>query len=376
MKDKKFFLSIVTFINPLLFARFMAWEFITQNIDIVWALIILVIILVVVKAIFMIIHSRFRKLAKKTKSTFDDALVCMIGQPVYWVIVLIGANLILKDVNYAVQHAQQLNLGFKIAWAVWGMFLMMRIVKGLIEWYISDAAIKSKVKIEATALSILKRIIYVVIIIVGVMVVLSYLGVAITPLIASLGIGGLAVALALQDTLANYFSGIYISTDKSISLGEYIELDQSGDNDLKGYVDRIGWRTTRIKTLSNNFVIVPNRKLAESVITNYDQPDKQMCFSIDIGVAYGSDLDKVEKVTIDVAKQVIKKVDGAVKNFEPFIRFKEFGDSNIKFAVNLRVQEFVNQYLLKHEFIKALKKRYDKEKIEISLPATKVYVRK
>jgi len=368
-----FFLSVKKkYINTHLFVLFMDWGALAQYKDIIISVIILIIILIVVKFIFVFIQRHMKKAAAKTKTTLDDKMVDIIGPPIYWAIVLVGAHFILKYVDYVVQHSDQFNLWFKIAWTAWGVFLLIYITKGLMEWYIQDYSQKGKMKIEPTGLNILKKIIYVVIIAIGIIMILKYLGIEITPLVASLGIGGLAVALALQDTLSNYFAGIYISTDKSVRIGEYIELD----NGLKGYVDKIDWRTTRIRMLSNNFVIVPNKKLADSVITNYYQPEKQMSVIVPVGVAYSSDLDKVEKVTIDVAKQVMKKVEGSVKEHDPFIRYNEFGDSNINFSVILRVEEFVNQYLLKHEFIKALKKRYDKEKIEIAFPCRNVYMRK
>ncbi|MFH1506769.1 MAG: mechanosensitive ion channel family protein [archaeon] len=347
-------------------------DFILQNKDLMWAVVILIIILVVVRFVFMFIHRHMKKAAKKTKTTLDDAIVEIIGQPIYWAIVLVGVYWILRGVHYFVLHADLFNLAFKIAWTAWGILLLIRLTRGLMDWYIRDFAQNGKIKIEPTGLNILRKIIYIVIIAVGLIIILRYLGVEITPLVASLGIAGLAVALALQDTLSNYFAGIYISTDRSIRLGEYIELD----NGLKGYVDKIEWRTTRVRTLSNNFVIIPNKKLADSVITNYYQPEKQMSVKVHVGVAYHSDLEKVEKVTIDVAKQTMKQVEGTVQDFEPFIRYREFGDSNINFSVILRVQEVVNQYKLVHEFIKNLKKRYDKEKIEIAFPCRNVYMRK
>ena len=229
---------------------------------------------------------------------------------------------------------------------------------------------KTDIPIPTTGLtySIIKGVILVV----GALVVMGSLGISITPLITALGVGGLAVALALQDTLSNLFAGIHILVEKPIRVGDYIKLETGQE----GYVDDIGWRTTRIRMLPNNMVIVPNSKLAQSVLTNYYYPDKEMAVVIQVSVAYGSDLDKVERVTIEVAKQIQKAVPGALESFEPFIRYHTFGDSGIGFSVILRVKEFVDQHLLKHEFVKALHKRYAKEKIEIPFPQRVVYLKK
>jgi small-conductance mechanosensitive channel len=217
----------------------------------------------------------------------------------------------------------------------------------------------------------LKNIIDVFLIIIAILLILAALNVEITPLIASLGIGGLAVALALQPTIANYFSGLYITADRSIKVGDYIELE----NGMKGYVENISWRSTKIRTLPNNLVIIPNSKLTDMIVTNYYDPVEEMSIVLQCGVSYSSDLEKVEKVTIEVAKEILSKVEGGVKEFEPFIRYHTFGDSNIEFSIILRVRDFVSKYLITHEFIKALKKRYDKEGIEISFPARNIYMR-
>jgi small-conductance mechanosensitive channel len=195
------------------------------------------------------------------------------------------------------------------------------------------------------------------------------LGVEITPLVAGLGVGGIAVALALQSTLSNYFAGIYIAKEKAIKIGDFVQLE----NGLTGHVYEIGWRTTKIKTPTDNMIVIPNSNLSNMIVTNYHEPAEEMSVSLACGVSYESDLEKVEKVTTDVAKKVLRKMPGGVKNFEPVVRYKEFGDSNINFSVILRVKSYSDQFLVIHEFIKELMKAYKKNKIEISYPVRKIY---
>ena len=152
-------------------------------------------------------------------------------------------------------------------------------------------------------------------------------------------------------------------------IGDFIEMEGG----VSGFVEDIGWRSTRIRTLPNTMIVVPNSKIASTIITNDSLPVPEMGIVIQCGVAYTSDLEKVEKVTIDAARKIQKTVKGAVKDFEPFIRYHTFGDSNINFSIILRVESFVDRYLVTHELIKSLKKRYDKEAIEISWPVRKVY---
>lgn len=215
--------------------------------------------------------------------------------------------------------------------------------------------------------SILINITNIIVFIIGGLVVLQTLGISITPILTALGVGGLAVALALQDTLSNLFSGLQIIVTRQIEIDDYIQLE-SGE---KGYVTDITWRNTTIKMLSNNLVIVPNSKIAKALMTNFSKPQKEMSVLIDIGVSYGSDLEKVERVTIEVAKEVMERLEeeiGFIEEFEPFIRYHTFAAYSINFTVILRVTEFVNQYLLKHEFVKALHKRYQQEGILIPFP--------
>lgn len=176
--------------------------------------------------------------------------------------------------------------------------------------------------------------------------------------------GGLAVALALQDTLSNLFAGIHTIASRKIRPGDYLKLDTGQE----GYVADITWRYTTIRTLANNMVIIPNAKIASAVATNFSLPEPEIAISVDVGVGYGSDLDQVESVTMDVARTVMMEIEGGIPGFEPSIRYNKFDESSINFAVNLRAKEFANQYLIRHELIKRLQKRYRQEGIEIPFP--------
>ena len=246
---------------------------------------------------------------------------------------------------------------------IWAVFVLYRLTKVAMEKWISlNPQLQSMPKLFI-------KIVNVIIYIIGFIIILRYFNIEITPLVATLGIGGIAIGFALQDTLSNFFAGLHIVSDKPIRIGDFMEIEGG----VSGYVDDIGWRTTRIRTLPNTLVIVPNSKIASSMITNDSLPVPEMSIVVQCGVAYSSDLEKVEKVTIDAAKKIQKNTPGAVNDFEPFIRYHTFGDSNINFSIILRVKTFVDKYLVTHEFIKELKKAYDKEGIEISWPVRKIY---
>ena len=204
----------------------------------------------------------------------------------------------------------------------------------------------------------------------GTLVVLDSMGVSITPIIASLGIGSLAVALALQPTLENFFSGIQLVTDKPVQVGHYIRLE-SGE---EGMVQKIGWRSTWICLPNNNTIVIPNKLLVNSRVTNFFYPNTELAVPVNVTAAYGADIEKLEKVTLDVGRDVQKTVAGAVPGIEPVLRYQGFGDSGINFTVVLRGKDFQSTALVKHEFIRRLHLRYRQEGIVIPYP-TRVVIK-
>lgn len=206
---------------------------------------------------------------------------------------------------------------------------------------------------------------------IGLLVILQSLGISITPILTALGVGGLAVALALQDTLANLFAGIHVIASEQVRPGDYVKLS-SGE---EGYVHDIAWRYTTIRSLPNNMVIIPNSKLSSALVTNYYLPDKEMAVLVNAGVSYDSDLENVEKVTREVAREIMVSVEGGVPEFNPFIRYNAFGDSSVNFTVVLCVKEFAGQHIIRHEFIKRLHRRYLQEGIEIPFPIRTVIMK-
>jgi small-conductance mechanosensitive channel len=207
------------------------------------------------------------------------------------------------------------------------------------------------------------------ILILGSLILLQTLGIEITPIITTLGISGLAVGLALKETLENLFSGFYLLISKQIRTGDYIKLDSTHE----GYITDINWRNTTIKELSNNIIIVPNSKLASAIFTNYHLPAKEVTLTVNVGVDYESDLEHVEEVTVEVAKEVVQEVAPELIETVPFIRFQNFGDFSIDFKVYIRVNEFFDQRLAKHIFIKKLHRRFQKEGIKIPFPIRELY---
>jgi small-conductance mechanosensitive channel len=192
--------------------------------------------------------------------------------------------------------------------------------------------------------------------------------VAISPLLTALGVGGLAVALALQETLANLFSGINILVAKQIKVGDFVKL-ATGE---EGHIVDMNWRNTTINTPAENMVVIPNQKFASSTITNYSLPVAACYIAIPLGVSYESDLDHVEKVTGEVAKEILQETKGGDISFEPFVEFSSFAEYSINFNVILRVQTITDQSSILHQFIKKLHVRYQQEGIIMPFPTKTV----
>jgi small-conductance mechanosensitive channel len=212
--------------------------------------------------------------------------------------------------------------------------------------------------------SLTRNVVWVLIAVLGLLVILNGLGLSITPMLTALGVGGLAVALALQEPVANFFAGLFITLAGQIRVGDYVKLDSGQE----GYVVDFSWRSTRLRTLANNLIVVPNAKLAQAIVVNHHLPSQDLAVLVDVGVDYASDLRHVERVVMEVGREVMAQVPGGVPAFEPFIRYHTFGDSSINFTVILRAREFVDQYLIKHEFVKRLHTRFNQEGIVIPFP--------
>jgi small-conductance mechanosensitive channel len=229
---------------------------------------------------------------------------------------------------------------------------------------------KNNLIIPATGLSL--TVVTVVIWTVGILVVLSGLGVSITPILTALGVGGLAVALALQETLSNFFAGLHLLMDKPLRVGDFVKLESGQE----GYVEDIGWRTTRIRMLPNNTVIIPNNKITQSILTNYYLPELRMALLIPISVSYDVDPDRVEHVLMEEATKGIGQIPGLLAEPAPFVRFiPGFGQSSLDFTLICQVREFTDQYLVQHELRKRILRRFKAEGIVIPYPQQTVHLR-
>ncbi len=288
---------------------------------------------------------------------------------VLWAVVLalyVAVEVAGEDAHLPRRLAQQLSVGLEVAVIVSVTFT----VAGVVGTLITRAGERGALGGPVTGL--VRTASRALVLVVGLLILLSTLGIQITPLVTALGVGGLAVALALQDTLSNLFAGMHLLADRPIRVGDYVRIADT----VEGYVVDVGWRSTRVRMLQNNVVVVPNKKVAESIITNYDLPESRMSLLIPVGVGYGSDPDHVERVLVDEATRAATEVPGLLADPAPFVRFiPGFGEYALQFTLICQVATFVDQYTVQHELRKRLLRRLRREGIEIPFPVRTVELR-
>lgn len=197
--------------------------------------------------------------------------------------------------------------------------------------------------------------------VVGGIIIAENLGIAITPLVTTLGIGSLAIAIALQDTLGNLFAGLYIKADQPLQVGHYVRLSTGEE----GYVEHIGWRNTQIRELPHATVYVPNSKLVQSNISNHHSRSDDSVVSVHLRVHCNNDLEKVEQATCQVAREMFKSLCQQDSRCDTVVRFSAFNTSGVDFAVTLSGRGLTDNFLFKHEFVKRLHRRYQEERITV-----------
>jgi len=202
--------------------------------------------------------------------------------------------------------------------------------------------------------------------ILGTIIFLDNIGVTLTAVWTTLGVGSVAVALALQETLSNFFSGLYLLADGPIGPNDYIKLDSNQE----GQVLRIGWRSTTLLTLSNNYVVIPNSTLAKAIITNFSAPEQRTGCSVNVAVAFGTDPRAVEKALLESARDAIRDgLDGLLDLPEPSVSFiPGFGDWSLNFSLNVQVRQYTDQFRVQSELRKRIIGKLPAAGIEMPFP--------
>ena len=305
----------------------------------------------------------------RTPTDLDSRLVKSVRWPTTLGFVVLGAYLAFT-VPLDLTESQQSQVD-TVGQAL-GVMIVITVVVGLlssaIDWYLASLATSATRVVDLRLLPLIRRVGGVIIYAIGGLLLMDVLGINISPLIAGLGLGGLAVALAIQPTLANLFAGTYVMTEGVIATGDYIQLE----NGLKGYVVEVGWRSTRIRDWRNNLVVVPNSKFAETIITNFQQPTQAVNVYFECGTSYDSDLYRVEEICLEVMDTVVDSHPMAIKEYGKYFAFDNFGDSNVNFWLFVQATDRWGSFVVQSDMMKLLHKRFQEEGIVINYPVRRL----
>lgn len=311
-----------------------------------------------------------RKLTSRSKTKLDDYMIKAVAR-------MIRLGLIIAGVLYAIYYLwPEAQIGsyllsdlYVVIGFIWGGLAVQKIERAVSKWYTDELGSKTG-KSSQTIFSFIDSLSAMGIWLIVLMLILQRFGVEIGPLLAGLGIVGVALALGLQDTLSGIFSALYIAVDQPLRIGDYVRLSDG----TEGFVEDISWRSVRLETFAENTIVIPNSQIAKMTITNYYLPKARTGATVPFGVSYNADLDKVEKAALEESARVMKEL--GVEDYEPVFRVSEFGDSAIDCKVILRAGEYADRGKLISDVMRAIKKRFDKEKIEIPFPQLDVHTKK
>ena len=311
---------------------------------------------VVAMLVNFVVLRRLSALTKYTRGNWDDVLIAEVRKRMPFWGLLVGLWLSVGHWPLGTTWAWFLPTALAATLILSVTMTLAAVATGMVADYGQTATHGAPVP------GLVTNIVRFIIIALGLLVVLGRFGVEITPILAALGVGGLAVALALQDPLSNLFSGMFVTVAGQLRIGDYVRTDFG----VEGTVTDFNWHSTRITAPSGDPVIVPNSRIAKAVVTNFSMPSREVAFAVEFVLAPGTDLARLEQVTLEVAKEVERSVDGGVAAFDPLMRVLAYVDLGIRIAVVMRAQSFADQALLKHELLKRLDARYRKEGIAVA----------
>ena len=321
--------------------------------------------IVVAFLVFKVVFPLIVRFTNWTPTDLDSSLVKSVRWPVTFGILVLGAYLAVTiPLGLSGSEQDRADTIARAAGIVVGITVVVGLLSSAIDWYLATLATRTNHVVDLRLFPLFRRVGGVITYGIGALLVLDVMDINISPLIAGLGLGGLAVALAIQPTLANLFAGTYVMTEGVITTGDYIELEGG----MAGYVVEVGWRSTRIRTWGNNLVVVPNARFAETIITNYQQPVPAVNVYVTCGVSYDSDLDLVEEVSREVMNDLVENDPNAIRSYGSWFAFDAFGESNVNFWLFLQSRDRLASFNLQSSLIKNLHRRFKEEDITINYP--------
>lgn len=333
---------------------------------------IIVVSLVTAFVVMWVFGRIFARFAAKTETTLDDKIIKAIKRPGFYLILTFGLSVLVEHLHTAFPDDGEWVYKYVdgVIWIIGASLIalmIMRLVNVFGSWLTKNIASRSDSDMYAEFLPLINRLLRVVVFVVALVTVLSHFNVDVNGLLAVLGVGSLAIALAAKDTIANMISGFIIMIDRPFRAGDRVILS-SGE---KCDVHKIGLRSTSFKTFENTLIILPNENLITSKIENVTYPNSQIRVKVTVGVAYGSDVEQVKKILIKCISDHPKTLDDP----EPVVHFTDLADNSINFSAVGRVDLVTDQYTTQNEIRQMIYDRLNEAGIEIPFPQRTVWMK-
>lgn len=290
----------------------------------------------------LVVKGRLTRLARATEGEWDDILIAELTARIPLWSVLVGVWI---SVSYWPLHERWLQT-ISRAISVVGFASVTFAAAAVATRLVGVYGPRATPGVPVSGLT--RNVVRLVIVALGVLVMLNELGVEIRPMLAALGVGGLAVALALQEPLSNLFAGLFISMARQVRIGDQVRLDSG----IEGRIVDFNWRSTWLEVGTGNVAVIPNAKLSQAIVTNYNLPTPEVTVPVDFVVGYDSDAAEVERIAGAVAREVMATVDGAVHTYKPPVRFGAMNDRGLLMTAVLRAKTFGDVPGLRHAFIR------------------------
>lgn len=332
------------------------------------AITILIVFFILAQITNFLFNKVFTMFTSRTKTDIDDKIMRILNMPIFYTVVLFGAYQSFNYIGALAKYSGDFSRIIKSLIIIIWTYAIAKLAGVIITEVGFKFAARTKSALDDELMPLFQKLSAIIIYFAGIMFLLRTWNIDITPLLASAGIAGFVIAFAAQDAISHLFGGVSIYFDKPFKVGDRVQLE-SGEI---GDVLEIGIRSTRIKTFDETVIIIPNSKIASSKIINYNQPELKIKSKVEIGVSYGSDIDKVKNLLLDIAK----KTEGVEKEPAPSSYFTEFGEYALKFLLIAWVDSPKKQFAVKAKINEEIYRRFKKEGIEIPYPTQNVIVKK
>ncbi|MCJ7569397.1 MAG: mechanosensitive ion channel family protein [Anaerolineales bacterium] len=333
------------------------------------ALIVLVTVFLGRWLIRFLLQRVFRAFVKRTETTLDDAIIQALLPSMYMLAIVIALDVGVDRLDF-IPGAWQARLGdvFYVSYFLIVFIALWRIIVFVTKWYGLEIASKTETKLDEKMIPLFIRVAQIALVLIALVMLLGHFDVDASGLVATLGVGSLAVALAAKETLEDTLAGFVIMIDRPFRIGDRIEIQ---DLDTWGDVVDIGLRSSRIRTRDNRMVIVPNSIIGKSLIVNYSYPDTQYRIQIHIGVEYGTEIEFARETIISA----VEGVEGVLPDKSVEALFLEFGDSALIFRVRWWLESYVDTRRMFDQVNSAIYRALNDQGIGIPNPQLDVHHR-